>query len=349
MKQIAKLVGSALLVMGSSAAFADVQIYGTIGAGLDVVKTSDVGLTEGLTQSKVEDSGSFIGFKGSEDLGNGLKAVWQVEQSFRADTGSNKDDSVSGFGTRNTFVGVKGDFGTVKLGKHDSAYKLVGGELLPLADTTADNGGLWGRADARLSNVVVYHSPVVAGFSGSASYAMGEDGSAATKSSHIVSLSGSYDVVENVKLSAAYQKKTRPETGVDNQQAYKLVATYSVDAFSVGVGFERVSEKTTLGSKAHQDGYTVAGSYKLADRTNLLASYSLVKSESGDSVTAETGANQVVLGASYDLSKRTQVLGYYSKVTNKENASFNFGTNSVTGLVNGQDAQVIGVSLRHSF
>lgn len=66
-----------------AAAFADVTIYGQIKAGVENV---DAG---GVNKTNVDDMGSRIGFKGSEDLGNGLKAIWQVESGFDID-GTNR-------------------------------------------------------------------------------------------------------------------------------------------------------------------------------------------------------------------------------------------------------------------
>ncbi|ATP33633.1 hypothetical protein CR207_15790 [Chromobacterium violaceum] len=62
-----------------AAAFADVTIYGKIKGGVEYV---DNGVTK---QTNVDDLGSRIGFKGSEDLGNGLKTIWQVETGFGID------------------------------------------------------------------------------------------------------------------------------------------------------------------------------------------------------------------------------------------------------------------------
>ena len=91
------------------AAMADVVLYGQIKGGVGV--TFADGDNDG-TITQMEDYGSRIGFKGEEDLGNGLKAIWQVEQRVSL-AGA---QSAEGFNTRDTFIGLEGGFGKVRAG-----------------------------------------------------------------------------------------------------------------------------------------------------------------------------------------------------------------------------------------
>ena len=75
-----------------------------------------------------------------------------------------------GFG-RNTFIGLKGDWGTVLLGKHDTPLKLVGRAVDLFGDTMADSRNVMGGgSDTRANNVVAYISPSFSGFSFAAAY-----------------------------------------------------------------------------------------------------------------------------------------------------------------------------------
>lgn len=95
---------------------ADVTLYGHIKGGLAVenIKRESLGeeiyKNDSKTNTVVQDYASRIGFKGEEDLGNGLKTIWQSEQ-FVSLGGNRK-----GWSTRETFIGLKGDAGTVKIG-----------------------------------------------------------------------------------------------------------------------------------------------------------------------------------------------------------------------------------------
>lgn len=108
--------------------------------------------------------GSRIGVKGSEDLGNGLKAIYQVEfQVNLQDTNNNIVGNNDAITYRNTFVGLTGDWGTALLGRHDTPLKMSTGKLDLFADTLADFNIL-GFHDLRADQVIAYVSPSFAGF-----------------------------------------------------------------------------------------------------------------------------------------------------------------------------------------
>jgi predicted porin len=108
---------------------------------------------------------SRLGVKGSEDLGNGLKAIYQVEFGINLnDTNGNVLSNSDSITYRNTFVGLAGDWGTFLLGRHDTPMKISTGKLDLFADTMADYNGTVGFNDFRADNVVAYISPSWSGF-----------------------------------------------------------------------------------------------------------------------------------------------------------------------------------------
>ncbi|RKT43773.1 porin [Thiocapsa rosea] len=108
-----------------------------------------------------------IGVKGSEDLGNGLKAIYQVEFGIQmteetrnlAATGANNSPTM-----RNSFLGLAGDWGTFLVGRHDTPLKISTGKLDLFSDTMADYNGTVGFNDVRADNVIAYISPSLSGF-----------------------------------------------------------------------------------------------------------------------------------------------------------------------------------------
>jgi predicted porin len=107
-----------------------------------------------------------VGVKGSEDLGNGLKAIYQVEFGVQlTDTGGNVVSGNDPVTMRNSFVGLAGGFGTILAGRHDTPLKISTGKLDLFADTMADYNGTVGFDDVRADNVVAYISPSFSGFS----------------------------------------------------------------------------------------------------------------------------------------------------------------------------------------
>ncbi|NEX17970.1 MAG: porin [Halochromatium sp.] len=107
-----------------------------------------------------------IGVKGSEDLGNGLKAIYQVELGLNL---SAADDNIpsgnNGISYRNSFVGLAGNWGTFLVGRHDTPLKISTGKLDMFSDTMADYNGTVGFDDLRVDNAIAYISPSFSGFS----------------------------------------------------------------------------------------------------------------------------------------------------------------------------------------
>jgi predicted porin len=120
---------------------------------------------------------SRLGFKGSEDLGGGLSAIFQLEMGFSSDSGQATDSSAPF--SRNTFVGLAGNFGTIKLGLMDTVYKDLGDQM-PFLGLTSGNfmssSNILSKPTfttnsassfhLRRANSVYYSSPQVAGFTG---------------------------------------------------------------------------------------------------------------------------------------------------------------------------------------
>jgi len=111
-----------------------------------------------------EGRASRVGVKGSEDLGNGLKAIYQIELGINFDTNNNVANNADTISYRNTFVGLAGDWGTLIMGRHDTPMKISTGKLDLFSDTMADYNGTIGFDDVRADQAVAYVSPNWAGF-----------------------------------------------------------------------------------------------------------------------------------------------------------------------------------------
>jgi predicted porin len=167
----------ALALLGAFAgaqAQSSVQIYGNLDLGL--VKRTDTGLTIGKRANNT------LGFKGTEDLGNGLKAIFQLEMRYEPDTGTT-ETGANGV-QRQLFqgqsrVGLSGDFGTVRLGRGLTAFQESSIAFEPwhgiptpqgfqadlaVAGYTSDPLGPIGNSANRFSNAVFYNSPEYMGF-----------------------------------------------------------------------------------------------------------------------------------------------------------------------------------------
>jgi predicted porin len=108
---------------------------------------------------------SRLGVKGSEELGGGLKAIYQIELGINpTDTNNNLVNNADLITYRNTFVGLAGGFGTALMGRHDTPLKISTGKLDLFADTLADLNATVGFQDLRADNAVAYISPSFSGF-----------------------------------------------------------------------------------------------------------------------------------------------------------------------------------------
>ena len=173
---IALAVASAI---AAPVAFADAPVvYGQINVAVDSV--TDEGM-------RTSDRDSRVGIKGSEDLGNGLKAVYKMEFGIKVGDAfdGNADATKDGISGRNAYVGLAGGFGTVLLGRHDSPLKMSQPTDLFGDSTYADIGkdtmtgnlGLNGNAgENRFNNVVAYVSPSFSGVKLIAAGVGAEDG-----------------------------------------------------------------------------------------------------------------------------------------------------------------------------
>ncbi|XXQ68314.1 porin [Neisseriaceae bacterium B1] len=142
---------------------ADVVLYGDIKGGVEVSKIKDV---KGTTTNLV-DYGSYIGFKGSEQLNGDLKAIWQVEQKVDIAGGAYGKNGTNGFGTRDSFVGLSGNFGTVKAGYQETPVKELSGKLdIWNYDSSAAGLGVFTRSNDSTNRYVAatYETPNFNGF-----------------------------------------------------------------------------------------------------------------------------------------------------------------------------------------
>jgi predicted porin len=366
------------------AAHADVTIYGYMSMAVESVNTT--GATNGVNaprQTHVTDQTSRIGFKGTEDLGNGLAAIWQVESQLgNANGGTKIDGTAANWGTRNTFVGLDSKtYGTAVMGYYDSAYKrLTTGDvgIDILANTTAgqDQGsykGITNRADFRLKNSVHYTSPVVAGFQGGVSYGADEAVTQGNSAQQHWSLAGhyvygglivaaGYDYLANAALTAsstyAGANAGTPAYAQGSNVAFsKLSAGYK---FTTGTYLGAMYEHGNLGKSGGtganmtQNSYELAVTQDIGARTNVKLSYAKLGglSNAATGSASDYEAKQWVLAGTYALSKTTSLFAYYTQVTNNSRQNANVAQpvyDTGTTLNAGSKVSALGAGMTITF
>lgn len=172
-KKLLSLAVAAAMV-APTAAMAEAVLYGKLHMSIDWtdVEGNDFqgwGLNGRATGTTDAGRANRIGVKGSEDLGNGMKAIYQVEFGIQMTEERNTGNVISGGNAesvtmRNTFAGLSGGWGTFVVGRNDTPYKTSTGKLDLFADTMADYNGTVGFEDLRADNAIAYVSPNLSGF-----------------------------------------------------------------------------------------------------------------------------------------------------------------------------------------
>jgi predicted porin len=162
------LVAAALLA--STAAAAELEVYGRINV---TVQDTDEPADD---QIEVRNNSSRVGVRGEMELSPGLKAIYQLEFGVNIDDDGSGDDDV--FTHRNQFVGLEGSFGTIMVGRHDTALKISQGDFDLFDDLEGDIGRVF-NGENRLENYIGYTTPKFGdAFSATVNFFPGEDSAA---------------------------------------------------------------------------------------------------------------------------------------------------------------------------
>ena len=320
-----------LAAAGAASAQSSVTLYGRVDAGIGSFKDSVTG--DGVTRTKLQSNilnNSLWGFKGTEDLGNGLKANFVLEAGMNIDDGKaatySATDASTGFNRKAT-VGLSGNFGAVELGRNYTAYDSLRGATNNTADTNmAVTGDVWkvgGDYANRTDNSVRFDSANYSGFSGSVAYGFGENKATGLDATDTLSLHVKY---ANGPLLVGYAHQTlQAATGTDTK--YNLVAgSYDFGVAKLNAGFNKAKR---AGSEDQE--YQVGVSAPFG-ATTVYFGYANAKNETNAGVTVEERSG-FDLAATYALSKRTTAYaGYKSyeiKNTTKEATAFGVGVRHV--------------------
>jgi predicted porin len=308
----------AAAVAAPMVASADATIYGRLHEDFGSVSNGDA---SGMA---ITNNASRIGFKGSEDLGNGLKAIWQIESSIGNDSSSFSGGSLA---SRNTFVGLAGGWGTALIGKHDTPYKIIGRKVDLFGDQYGDTRTLTNALgqDARANNVLAYATPDMGGFGVLAAYVAPNaiDDDAANPSAQGIGTAYSINATyshDMFWLGGAYQDMEYAGTYDDGIQAYRLAGAVKFAGFKITAGYTNQTAKTSGADDTTVDTYGLGAAYTFAGKNVVKGQY---YTGSYDDGTDSVDVNIYSVGYDYKLSKKTTVGAYYSAVDNADDTAVN--------------------------
>lgn len=289
------ITGAVLGAHSGAHAQSSVSIYGTLDAGIANRSGPNTPTVVGKRDNNK------LGFRGVEDLGNGLKALFQLEIRYEPDTGTLESNSRPLFQGQSR-VGLQGNFGTVRLGRGLTAYQETSTAYEPwsgmpavagyqtdlqVAGYTSDPLSAAGNSANRFSNAVFYNTPLIAG---------------------IFQINATVASKEANNNPAIIGRGTvlAPQFAANSQAAvvpYSVSATATQGKFSAFAAYERNAVDTTL--------WSVGGWFKPIEPLKLMATYQKQDQEETVFVNPETKA--WVLGANYTLGAGLIRAGYGQK------------------------------------
>ncbi len=312
-------IASALSV--SSHGFAEGPIDGTIYGKVNVsVVNQDTGSSD---EWKLNSNASRLGVKGKTEIADGLYAVYKAEFEVCVDDGDCKGQT---FTQRNIMGGIRGSFGTIWAGKHDTPTKLAQNKIDLFNDLEGDLKNTF-EGENRVSNMVAYTSPEINGFAASVAIIPGEG---ADLDQDGIDDSG---LADGMSYSISYTKDNlfvtvAGDQDVDNQDLMRVVAQYTMDDLQLGVMYQQ--NEDNLGTK-DESGFFVSAAYTI-DKTTLKAQYGSIEDDvDGDK------EDTLSLGADYKLAKGTKVYVFYTD-----------NTDSAVGQADTDDS-AFGVGMEHKF
>lgn len=339
----------AAAVVAALPAFAQAQtnvtMYGIVDASVNVIDLGD-NSRNALIIGHGTQSTSRWGVRGSEDLGGGLKAVFQLEAGVANDTGAHD----AAFFQRTAQVGLSGGFGTVKIGRgYTPAFRMHGtwdalsyglfNNLLTATVPIAAGGA--DTAVTRFSNGIYYDSPSFGGITVNAAYASGE-----TTDETLERSAG-----EGWDISVGY-KGGPLHIGGYFEQTKDAVAN-ETERFGIGGGYDFGAFRLVAGySEREEDGFdkysaaSIGGVMKLGTGSIHAQVIRL-----GNDNVADADATAFALAYVHPLSKRTNLYAHFGTTRNDDNGTFGMRTGAESFLADapGSDVKGFGVGIRHVF
>jgi predicted porin len=347
---------SALACTGGALAQSSVTVYGLV----DLALVRESGAASGAI-TKVSSgvgAGSRLGFRGSEDLGGGMAAVFLLESGFQADTGASGQGGL--LLGRQVYAGLQSPLGTLTIGRQYTPQYLT----VVLADPfgsgyAGDSKNLMpatGNGASRMDNSLKYASPLLQGFNAELVYGAGEvsgDGGAGRQ------LGAALGYAKGpLKLRLGYHDRDNDTAALKHLSRAKntvLAATWDFGPAKLhfAYGRDRGLNSAPLRNAANPYGYATAP-LASTDSRDLLLGVSLPYGQhqwmmsyirKDDRMAANQDAHQLALGYRYYLSKRTDLYAAVAHISNSNGAGYTVGS----AIEGGSGNKAVNLGLRHSF
>ncbi|MDQ7979629.1 porin [Paraburkholderia sp. SARCC-3016] len=350
-----------------------VTLYGLIDAGFTYTNNVDgsgrAAIGSGIDQSR-------WGLRGSEDLGGGLKAIFNLESGFDINNGRLANDG--SLFNRQAYVGLSSDYGTVTLGRQWDAMQDY---VAPLTATGSwggtyfahpfNNDNLNTNGGFPVNNSIKYASANYGGFTFGGTYGFSNQSSFANNREYSFGAAYQY---EGLRVAAAYSQQNNPgatsngattdpdmsaiyaATGGFRQREFGVGVSYAFGPAQVGVAWTQSRMDNfdmSAGSSAHVNNYEVNAKYNFTPALSAGIAYTYTDGDYNVSgVKTNVGhLHQVGVQTDYALSKRTDVYAQvvYQRATGDQVGAASIYSGSASQLSSSQNQAAATVGLRHRF
>ncbi|MEE4250672.1 MAG: porin [Alcanivoracaceae bacterium] len=335
-----------------SVAAAEAEIYGLFHISADYLNADDgdpLNANSGDEGATVSSNSSRLGFRGQTKISDALSAIWQVEVEVYADNGSPLATD------RNTFAGLRGNWGQLRAGRFDTPFKLLHSRTSLFSDQVGDGrnivradiaDGLTTTTDSnwwneRLRNSIAYQTPVWNNLTANLHYSSNQDAAAATSSeqaSWSASLEWSHD---GLWLAVAHEDSTREVGAVlTERQASRVAASWTVGDTRL-IGLYQHADNPDI------DAWGAGLKQNVTDKLALKTHYYRLDA-SGDDQDAELFA----VGMDYTLAKALVVYATYGQMVNGDNINrdpWSQGRNDDLVTGNGDTPDAISAGMIYRF
>lgn len=334
---------------GTASAQSSVTIYGIVDTGIAHI---DNGGDSSNEMRSGNNNSSRIGFKGAEDLGNGLKATFVLENGINTDDGE-AADSHSAF-SRISYVGLEGGFGKVRLGKQNTPIKEAlskidpfgtGGMVNAITYLGGSRNGI-GAIPERQANQIIYITPNFSGFSGEVAYQFGEAAGDNSANRAWGAQLGYANGPLNVQFG--YHDANNTDTSVDpfiDESDLKIAligATYDFGGFKLHGAYSQKKLDSNTGGENLKIKSGLIGVTVPFGASAIRAEYINNNDDRND-----YDNNVLALSYTYSLSKRTTLYATYARVDNDDLSAQGFSGGSA--VVAGENTSGFAVGIQHNF
>lgn len=351
-----------------AAAMAEATLYGQ--ARIFFVNEDNGLATTNSDQWDMKSEASRLGVKGSAELDHGLEAIYKLE--FEVDPAGDTEGIQK---NRNGYVGLKGDFGQVIFGKHDTPLKKSQGKVDLFSDYAGADMKYGLSGEERIDNLVYYKSPKIAdAISLHVGFAPGEgndvdvDGSNDQGIADMTSLAVTYNAdnlyfalahdqnigdgskildgaIETV-LDAASNALGGSELTLDNLDSVtRLTGQFKGDGFGIGAIFQTAETSPqnifTAGNTSVEEEAILLSAYVKASDSIKLKAQLIQTTHDISQANSEFETSIATLGADYKLGKKTTATAYYTTRDTELNAG--------AATVDVEEADLFGLGLIHKF